>query len=252
MSYIHAKPDRKRLVKIEKLKPSLSIVIPILNEEKSLPSLLNDIGRIQRSLNGKVEFIIVDGGSSDRSVELCERAGVTVLHSAAGRGRQIAAGAEAASGECLLFLHADCRLTEEHCRTAVERLRHPELVAGGFTLRFDASHPILRFAEGVNKIRFRLTRIFYGDHGIFLRRETYARIGGMPEQALFEDIEFSRKLKRYGRVEMVPLPLTTSARRFRAGGVLRTYLKMATMHILYWLGVSAERLARWYQKGARP
>lgn len=233
------------------MKPTLSIIIPVLNEEDALRILLQDIKRCKRALDFPVECIVVDGGSVDNSVEICNQFGISVIQAPRGRGQQLSMGARQAQGEVLLFLHADCRLTAEHCLAAVETVSNNGVFAGGFELKFDDSHPILRFAEWVNKIRFRVTRIFYGDHGIFTRREKYQAVGGFPQQPLFEDVEFSRRLKKRGRVVMISPPLVTSSRRFRAGGVIRTYLKMAFLHILYWLKVSPEYLARIYQNKNR-
>jgi len=153
---------------------------------------------------------------------------------------------------CCFFLHADCRLTAEHCLAAVETMAGNGIMAGGFELTFDDSHAILRFAEWVNKIRFRCTKVFYGDHGIFVRRDKYQAVGGFPPQPLFEDIEFSRRLKKQGQVVIIQPPLVTSSRRFRAGGVIRTYLKMAFLHILHWLKISPDYLAQLYQSRSRP
>jgi len=230
------------------LQPKLSIIIPVLNEETTLPRLLIDIEFCKKNLNFSFECIVVDGGSNDRSFEVCKQYDVSVIQGPRGRGQQLACGAQNSSGEVLLFLHADSRILPEHCLNAVETVQENGHIAGGFILKFDDSHPILKLAEWINKIRFRFTKIFYGDHGIFLSREYYLATGGFPLQSLFEDIELSRRLKKMGEVILISPPLVTSSRRFRKGGVVRTYLKMASLHILYWLGVSPERLAVWYGK----
>ncbi|MFQ5823948.1 MAG: TIGR04283 family arsenosugar biosynthesis glycosyltransferase [bacterium] len=234
------------------MKPKLSIIIPVLNEEETLRLLLRDIKICERSLPFSMECIVVDGESVDNSVEVCKEFGVKVIKASRGRGQQLCAGAQQSKGEVLFFLHADSRLTPEHCLAAVATVSNNGIVAGGFELKFDDSHPILKFAEWVNKIRFRYTRIFYGDHGIFTQRKSYEEVGGIPPQALFEDVEFSRRLKKQGRVVMTSPCMMTSSRRFRAGGVIRTYLKMAFLYILHWLRVSPDYLARLYQKKSRP
>jgi len=233
------------------LEPRLSIIIPILNEAQILPTLLQDIDLCRRQLKFPVECIIVDGGSTDESVEICKQFEVKIVMGPRGRGQQLVAGVAEAGSQIFMFLHADCRLKSEHCRAALATVQNNGVVAGGFHLRFDDDHPILRFAEAVNRIRFRFTKIFYGDHAIFLRRENYEAAGGFSRQALFEDIDFSRRLKKLGQVTLISPALETSARRFRAGGVVRTYLKMATMHVLNWLHVSPNVLAKWYNLRSR-
>ncbi|MFQ5651607.1 MAG: TIGR04283 family arsenosugar biosynthesis glycosyltransferase [bacterium] len=228
------------------MQPALSIIVPVLNEARTLPGLLEDIKHCQTALNLAIECVVVDGGSTDETVDICRKFNVLLVRGVRGRGQQLALGAKRARGEVLLFVHADCRLKQEHCLTAIRAVQENGIFAGGFTLEFNDPHVILRFAEMVNKIRFRITRIFYGDHGLFISRKNYQASGGFPNQAIFEDVEFSRRLKKMGKVIMTPPAIETSARRFRAGGVVRTYLKMAALHIMYWLGFSPKVLARWY------
>ncbi len=182
------------------MQAKLSIIIPVLNEEKVLPELLNDIGICQENLDFPMECIIVDGGSNDGSVKICEEFDVSVFQSPRGRGQQLWFGAQKSLGEILLFLHADSRILPQHCINAVETIESDGVVAGGFILKFDDPHLILKFAERIDKLRFRLTKIFYGDHGFFLSRSQYFATGEFPRQSLFEDIELSRRLKKMGKV----------------------------------------------------
>lgn len=228
------------------MNPELSIIIPVLNEQELLPHLLHDVRCCQTQLSFAIECIVVDGGSTDDSVEICRDNGVPVLVGETGRGHQLALGAQHASGRILLFLHADSRLSSAHCEAALAVSRMPEVVAGGFHLNLDDRHPLLRLAQWLNPIRFKMTRNFYGDHGIFMKHEDYEAAGGIPQQAIFEDVELSRRLKRLGKLVLTMPPIVTSSRRFRAGGIVRTFLKMAAMHVLYKLGVSETTLSKWY------
>lgn len=228
--------------------PKLSVIIPALNEEQTLSKLLADISAIRKNMGAQLECLVVDGGSTDRTVETCRRFNVDVVHAPCGRGRQLAAGANVAVGEVLLFVHADSRLKLQHCKVAVAKSRCENLVAGGFHLHFDSNHFILKIGERINRLRFRLTHVFYGDHGLFIKKSVYEQAGGFAAIPLFEDVEFSRRLRKMGDVRLFEPPILTSARRFMAGGVARTYLKMALMHLFFWVGVSPNRLALWYRK----
>jgi len=211
-----------------------------------LPRLLNDVRICQQRLDFRVECLVVDGGSADASVEICRKNGVQVLNGETGRGQQLALGAEHASGQVLLFLHADSRIRPEHCKAALEMSHNPEVVAGGFHLRFDGRSPLLRLLERLNPVRFKITRRLYGDHGIFVSRENYEAVGGIPEYPLFEDVEFSMRLKRFGKVVLTSPPIVTSSRRFLSSGVLSTLLKMGALRLLYEFGVSSGKLSKWY------
>ncbi len=228
------------------IRPSLSVIVPVLNEVYRIKVLLGDLAECQAKAPFGIELIVVDGGSCDGSVPLCYEAGVRVIASPPGRGIQLHRGACSALGDTLLFLHADTRLTLTHCNACLRVLRTTSVVAGGFELRFDYQHPILRLAERVNRVRFQFTRVLYGDHGLFLRRQIYHEIGGFAPWPLFEDVDFCKRLRSHGRIVMIEPAIVTSARRFSSRGVGRTFLKMALLHMLYFLGVSPWTLARIY------
>ena len=213
-----------------------------------LPTILRDVIECQNVAGFPIECLVVDGGSEDDSTKICKDFNIRVIEAPCGRGSQLAVGAKHAHGDILLFVHADSYLTIQHCLTAVQTIQNNGIAAGGFRLEFDDRHPILRLAEFLNLIRFRFTKIIYGDHGIFIRRDRYDAAGGFSPQPLFEDIEFSRRLRKLGAMVLTSPPLRTSARRFRRGGVIRTYLLMAMLYVMYWLKVSPERLARLYSR----
>jgi rSAM/selenodomain-associated transferase 2 len=221
----------------------LSIVIPVLDEAPHLPGLLTELAELPQG----VEVIVADGGSRDGSRELAAGApGVTVVSSERGRARQMNAGAAAATGEVLLFLHADTRLPAGACEAIRRALDDPSIVYGRFDVRFDNPSVIFRLIAGLMNVRSRWTGICTGDQAILVARAAFQRLRGYPEIALMEDIELTRRLKRVGRLAPLRLRVTTSARRWERDGVARTILFMWMVRLLYFYGVGPERLNRWY------
>ena len=189
----------------------LSIVVPVLDEADRLEALLAELAR---DCPG-VEVVIADGGSRDGSVEIAARApGVGLVSSARGRARQMNAGAALATGEVLLFLHADTRLPSGAAEAVQRALADPSVVYGRFDVRFDRPGAAFRLIARLMNLRSRLTGICTGDQAIFVRRAAFERLGGYPEIALMEDVELTRRLKRVGRLAALGLRVTTSARRW--------------------------------------
>jgi rSAM/selenodomain-associated transferase 2 len=221
----------------------LSIVVPVLDEAQHLPGLLSELAELRQA----VEVIVADGGSRDGSHELAARApGVAVVSSERGRARQMNAGAAAATGEVLLFLHADTRLPAGAGEAIHRALDDPSIVYGRFDVRFDNPSAVFRLIAGLMNVRSRLTGICTGDQAIFVARAAFQGLGGYPEIALMEDIELTRQLKRVGRLAPLRLRVTTSARRWERDGIARTILFMWILRFLYLCGVGPERLNRWY------
>lgn len=221
----------------------LSIVIPVLDEADRLESLLAELAR---DCPG-VEVVIADGGSRDGSVEIVARApGVGFVSSNCGRARQMNAGAARATGEILLFLHADTRLPSGAAQAVQRALADPSVVYGRFDVCFDKRGATFRLIARLMNLRSRLTGICTGDQAIFVRRAAFERLGGYPEIALMEDVELTRRLKRVGRLAALRLQLTTSARRWEQSGVARTIVLMWMLRFLYLCGVGPDRLHRWY------
>jgi len=231
----------------------ISVIVPTLNEAEHLPQTL-------LSLKGAkdVETVVVDGGSTDGTPEIAERAGCHLLRSLPGRALQMNAGARAASGSILLFLHADTRLPErfdEHVRRALGQppttrpcfaRRQAVPVAGAFRLLIDAPQRSLRLIEwGVN-FRSRHLQMPYGDQTLFLKAETFHTMGGFPELPIMDDFEMVRRLRRLGRIAILPVPVTSSARRWQALGLWRTTWINQKVIAGYYLGVPSDRLAQWY------
>lgn len=217
---------------------SVSVVIPVLNDARALACLLESLGQQPD------EILVVDGGSRDRSQTVAAAAGVRLLTSAPGRGHQLGEGARAAQGDVLWLLHADTRLL-----APVERylaLLRAQRGWGRFDVRLSPATPLLRLVALLMNRRSRLTRICTGDQGMFVHRDALARIGGVPDQPLMEDIEMSRRLRPVATFTALALPLETSARRWQERGVLRTILAMWWLRARYWAGAAPTDLVRDY------
>ena len=222
----------------------LSIIVPMLNEATQLPELFAHLLPLQRA---GCEIIFADGGSTDNSASLVELAGFTVMESVRGRAAQMNAGAAQASGEVLLFLHADTRLPDcaPHCIDAA-------IVSSGadwgrFDVRIEGSPLMLRVIGALMNLRSRLTGIATGDQAMFVRRRVFEQLGGFPLQPLMEDVEMSRRLLAYSRPVCLAQGVTTSGRRWEVHGVWRTVWLMWRLRFAYWRGVDAAELARLYR-----
>jgi len=221
--------------------PSISVVIPALDEERHLAAAI-------RSVRGDAEVILVDGGSRDATREVADQEGARVLQAPKGRGRQLDEGARAATGEWLVFLHADTTL-ERGWADAIGLLS-PDVAGGAFRLAVDSPHAAFRVVERAVRLRLRLFALPYGDQAIFARREVYARIGGMPHLPLMEDVAFVGRLRRAGRLAFPPVRAFTSPRRWERYGIVGTTLRNWSLLARYAAGESPERLARRYGRGS--
>jgi rSAM/selenodomain-associated transferase 2 len=218
----------------------LSVVVPVLNEARIVAASLAALAPLRARGH---EVIVVDGGSEDATAALAAALADRVLQAPRGRAAQQNAGARAASGDALVFLHADTRLppqAEEKILSSLAKHRW-----GRFDVEIDGRHPALRLIAAAMNLRSRLTGIATGDQAIFVRR---AEFPGFLEIALMEDIALSRLLRRRGRPACLRERVRTSGRRWESHGVLRTVLLMWRLRFLYWLGVPAAHLARRYSR----
>ena len=219
----------------------ISVIIPILNEATILAKTLS---RLQPELANH-ELIIVDGGSTDGSVDIAKKYGRVVI-SERGRAKQLNAGASASTGDILIFLHADVWL-EAGAFAAVETALSSGYVGGGFLQKIDGPSILYRIIERTADMRGKYLKVFYGDSGIFVSRSNFERIGGFTEVPIMEEMGFSKKLRRLGKTKMVKPRIHISARRWEANGIIRTTVKNWFITLLYFLGFSSERLAKLYR-----
>lgn len=221
----------------------ISVVIPALDEEARIDRVIEQLGQ---DASAPFETIVVDGGSKDGTVAAAKRQDAHVISAPRGRGHQLSAGAAGAAGDILWFLHADCDVPAGALGTIRQAIDTDHRTGGNFRLIFDGETAFSHWLTGFYAW-FRRRGLYYGDSGIFVRRDVYDDIGGIRAMALMEDYDFTRRLERYGRTCCIDTPaLKTSSRKFdgrRPPGIVLGWLKI---HALYSLGVSPDRLARLY------
>lgn len=223
----------------------LSIIIPTLNEAVQLHYTLMPLRALQARGH---EVIVVDGGSSDHTMTIAQEFADRVLSTARGRARQMNAGAAVASGEVLLFLHADTRLPEQADALIAAGLHREQILWGRFDVRLSGQQFLLRVVGAMMNRRSRLSSIATGDQALFVRRAAFMQLGGYPDIALMEDIALCKLLKRLSRPENLSARVVTSSRRWEQRGIVRTILLMWRIRLAYALGVSPQRLAQLYQQ----
>ncbi len=228
-------------------KYKFSIIIPVLNEQDLINPLIQNL-RLQALMN-TAEVIVVDGDPNGSTINLIHDRKTTCATSEPGRDRQMNTGAAIARGEILIFLHADTKLPRDALKKIAEVLENKQLVAGAFDLAIDSNRLILKYIAARARLRSRLNRIPYGDQAIFIRRAYFEEIGGFKEMPLMEDIDLMRRIKKDGkRIYILKDRVSTSARRWEKQGAIRTTLRNQVLVTLYYLGVSPEKLARFYRQ----
>ena len=224
----------------------LSIIIPVLNEAEFVASAVDRAWALL-----PVEVIVVDGGSSDTTAELARGLRCSFLQAQRGRGQQQNAGARAASGDVLLFLHADVWLEPQASQQIYHALRSTRL-HGAFHQRIESSERIYRLLEKGNALRARVLGLPYGDQGIFVRRDVFFSMGGFAEVPLLEDVQLMRTLRTRGMPALLHGPLHVSPRRWKKHGIVRQTLRNWLLLAAFFLGVSPHRLVRFYRAHAEP
>ena len=219
----------------------LSVIIPTLNEAETLAATLE-------AVPPGAELIVSDGGSADDSVSIAERHGARVVTGERGRALQMNRGAQAAAGDVLLFVHADCVLGPDTRDEVVHALEDSQTVGGAFTLRIRDASWGLKLIALTSNFRARHLGTPYGDQGLFVRKSAFDQVGGYPELPFMEDVALVRELGKMGKLVQLNAPITTGRRHWQKLGLLATTLLNWSMVSLYTIGVPAETLAPYYRK----
>lgn len=219
----------------------ISVIIPTLNEELTLEKSL-----ISAVNSNEVEIIVSDGGSLDATLAIAKRFTDKLISSPAGRGVQLNRGADASSGDILLFLHADTILPKGWDNIVGETLNDSMVSGGAFSFALSKRSLPFSLISFMTNLRSRFFKLPYGDQAIFVRRETFERLGGFQEIPIMEDLELVKSIRRCGTLKVLNLPVITSSRRWDREGWIKTMLRNQLLLFLYHLGVSPERLYRFY------
>jgi len=222
--------------------PSISIIVPVLNEATCLNSLLV---QLEDWRNDKDEVIFVDGGSEDASRNMILASGFRLIKSELGRAKQLKQGAMSAKGDVLWFLHADSDISEIS-RESLLSHTHNESFWGFFKINISDRALIFRIIAFCMNCRARCTRVATGDQGIFVSKSLFMKVGAYPDIKLMEDIELSCSLKHRAAPTILRGPINTSARRWRANGVVQTILLMWVLRMGWFLGCSDRTIRRLY------
>lgn len=220
----------------------ISIIIPVLNEEKSVKALLQ---QLQTHRKQGHEVIVVDGGSSDKTVSVSESLADKVISSEAGRSTQMNNGVQAATKDILWFLHADTLICDDAVKYIQQSLNRSDW--GRFNIKLSGTHFLFRVIETMINVRSCLSGVATGDQGIFVKKKLFESVNGYPDISLMEDVALSKKLKSISKPVCLKDKLITSSRRWEEKGILSTVLLMWRLRFLYWLGVSADKLAKQYR-----
>ncbi|MCM1566180.1 MAG: TIGR04283 family arsenosugar biosynthesis glycosyltransferase [Dehalobacter sp.] len=222
--------------------PRISVVIPTLNEEQKIADLLEKLQYLS-----ELEVIVVDGGSKDNTRQICSRYPVRLISAQRGRGTQLNAGADVSRGEALIFLHADTDF-ESRIFADIEAALDAGATWGCCTMAFDYDDTFYRMLAFFSNLRSRFFSSCYGDQVIYCRKETFQRAGRFPPIPIMEDMEFSKRMRRFGEAFVIEGKVVTSSRRFRNRGLFRTICKMQMLKLLYKLGVNPELLVLRYRE----
>ncbi len=240
---LHIWQEVKKTAAKPSLAQKISIIIPVLNEAATIARTLSHLEG-----GDNLEVIVVDGGSIDETAELAGSRGAKVIQSNPGKAVQMNTGAAAAAGDILVFLHADTLLPEDFSHQIVSALNQNGVAAGAFRLTIDSSGAGIRIIERMANLRSRFLRLPYGDQALFMKKSLFKEIRGFPDLPIMEDFILVRRLKRKGKILIVPAAVVTSPRRWLNLGIFKTWLINQLIIIAYYLGIPPERLTRLYRR----
>ena len=224
----------------------ISIIVPVLNEAENINRLIGHLRALPS--DAEPEIIVVDGDPAQSTITAIEHSHIVTATAGPGRSVQMNAGAAVASGEVVLFLHADTFLPWNAFELIEQSMRDHRYVGGAFDLGILTERRLFKITECYVALRTRLTRVPFGDQGIFLRRAYFERIGGYREIPIMEDVELMGRIRKRGdAIHLMPEKVMTSPRRWEREGVLYATLRNGALQLLYLFGTPPERLARWYR-----
>jgi len=222
----------------------ISIVIPTYNESATVEATLS---ALYEFISPKDEVIVVDGLSEDNTGEIVSTFPQTkLITSRRGRAAQMNLGAEKAINQYILFLHADTLVSAECINNMKNEITLNGAKWGWFSIKLNSPKLVFRIIQIGANLRTKLTGTPLGDHGIFVRKDVFLRVGGFPEIPLMEDLEFVKRVKYISKGVEIRSPVRTSVRRFEKSGILKTFITMWALRVLYYLGTPPEKLARYY------
>ncbi len=221
----------------------ISIIMPVLNEERNIEKTLQNVSR----LKGDFELIVVDGRSTDRTVEIAEKYATTIMVTDRGRAKQMNAGARIAEGEILLFLHADSRLPRDALNKIETALDDRAVVGGALKFHLDDGSFKFKFVSVLSNLRARLSKTYPGDFGLFVRKSAFDKVGGFNEIELMEDIDLCKRLRKVGELVQPDAKIISSPRRMKREGILKTWIHMQIIRFLFFIGIPPTKLIEFYK-----